>query len=413
METALKHLPGYIGSNPKTNPERQAIGAPREWEEMRKDLMTVDELEAELTKWIVHVYHHEPSNALGGLAPIEKLEAAKKRGFVAKEITNVRALDLLLMFRKDVKVQRFGIQMHGTKNQARYYMAPELLPIIGQTVEAAWNPGNLGELIVYKDDNYLCTAKNRELIEIRATAADHRREKEMQARQRRSVQERHEEDLRRAQYPTDIARAKAEREREEVFAEARIRQAANATATGVPLLLPKEARADKKLRAVPSRPTVKAETCAESSLEEAPAIIEKCHGCGQTKNGTESLTYCLNCFYRPGAECQECGGRSGCYYCEDCGDKHAHRSKDEIEQGSDSEAAPRTYRDDLLSEHPDWSWLRDFGCADCGVELSTQLSGRACAWCLRIRCQQCQGDHMRGRCASMPVEISEQEGEQE
>lgn len=43
-----------------------------------------------------------------------------------------------------LKVKNFGVQLFG-----RAYFAEELLPLVGQEVEALWDPEKLGELYLY------------------------------------------------------------------------------------------------------------------------------------------------------------------------------------------------------------------------------------------------------------------------
>lgn len=242
LEDALRHLPGYVGSDPEHNPLRQQL-RPRPID--ARSLLSIEEFERETTRWIVHEYHHAPSRALDGLSPLEALAAHVRTGFVAREVRDERALDLVLMRRAHKLVRNAGIQHFG-----RYFFAPELLELIGREVEVAWDPAQTGELIVYRDDRYVCTARNRELVDYGASEDTLRRERELRRAQRESLRRRYEEMIRAQQYPHALARAKAEEIEAQVLGEERRRLAANAEAPTATVLLPKYARAVKKLKRI-------------------------------------------------------------------------------------------------------------------------------------------------------------------
>ncbi len=248
LENGIKRLPGYVGRNPETNPLHQEIGPSRSWEDLRGEIMTIDQFEAELHKWIVNDFHHAESRALKGLSPMGALEMHARNGWAPKEIRDERALDLLLMQRKAKKVQRFGIEMFGSQGAQRFFMAPELAAIVGQEVQVFWNPAKLGELIVYKEDRFLCKAQNRELLDFGADEETLKRERELKAAQRRSIQDRLDELTKQAQYPNAMARAAAEKRREEIMQEEREKIAVNAEpARPVYKLIPKFQFAAKAL----------------------------------------------------------------------------------------------------------------------------------------------------------------------
>jgi putative transposase len=124
LEAGLKRLPGYVGRSPETNPLKQDIGAGRDWESMRGEILTIDQFEAALYRWITAEFHHAESRALRGLSPLGALETHVKNGWQPREVASERALDLLLMNRSAKKVQRFGIQLFSSLHTQRYFMAP-------------------------------------------------------------------------------------------------------------------------------------------------------------------------------------------------------------------------------------------------------------------------------------------------
>jgi len=254
-ENPLKKLPGYCGSNPKTNPERQRIGAPRDFEDMRKELMTIGEFDTAVRNWIVNDFHHAESRALKGLSPIGVLEQHVKNGWRAKELTRESVLDLLLMRRAKKKVMRFGISMFGTANHQRVFFAPELLDLINQEVEVFWDSGSIGELVIYKDSRFVCKATNKELLAFGASEEDVKAEREIRRQQKESMRDRIERLQVEAQYPNEMERVQAAKSYDKIAHEEREKLVANAQAGSVPVLLSQFAGAAKKLAVVKgSRP---------------------------------------------------------------------------------------------------------------------------------------------------------------
>lgn len=255
LEQGIKHLPCYVGRSPETNPLKAHIGASRDWESLRGEALKIDEFEKALHRWIVNVFHHTESRALKGLSPIGALEAHIKSGWSARAVASERALDLLLMARSKKKVQRYGIQLFSSLHVQRYFMAPELVNLINETVEVFWNPENIGEVIVYKDNRFVCKAQNRELLNYGATEEDLRSERDIKKSQRDQVRARMDELVKQAQYPDPMARAVAENRLDKVIEEEREKIAVNAQAPGVSVLMPKFQRAAMKIAAVPKVPT--------------------------------------------------------------------------------------------------------------------------------------------------------------
>jgi putative transposase len=261
MEDALRALPGYVGRRPEDNPQRQNL-VPRPFN--RDDLLTIEQFEQKLIDWIVCDFHHAPSSALEGLSPLEALRAHVDSGFVAREVRDERALDLLLMRKANKRVRNAGVQHFG-----RWYFAPELLSIIGRQVQVAWDPARVGELVIYLDNRFLCTARNRELVDYGASEETLRRERELKRQQRQELRRRYEELIRQRQYPSELARARAEEE------ESREKRqiAVGAEAPAATALLPKYARAIKAL----DRPPVRPARAAPRRIDDTPATEEMFH----------------------------------------------------------------------------------------------------------------------------------------
>jgi putative transposase len=269
LESGLKKLPGYIGRSTDTNPLRQTIGAPRQWESMRGEILTVDQFAAELHRWITAEFHHTESRALKGYSPIGLLEKHINDGFTARAVTNERALDLLMMSRAGKTVGRMGIQMFSTQYEQRFFRAPELVGLVGQDVQVFWNPESIGEIIVYKDDRFICKAQNEELLGYDATEEDLAREREIKKAQKEGVRRRHEELLQQRQYPNEMARVQAEKRIANVTQQEREKIAVNAQAPSATVIIPKYYSAEKTLRAasatpVPSKKQIKDEELRSS-----------------------------------------------------------------------------------------------------------------------------------------------------
>lgn len=241
LEDNTRHLPGYCGNAPGNNPERQKL-KPEALDE--KKLLTVDEYADAVRRWILEEFHHRASRALAGLSPVEALAAHVKNGFSAREVRDERVLDLLLMRRKGapVKVHNYGVALF-----ARPYMSPELLDLIGQYVEPAWDPDKIGEIILYQGSRFVCKATNKELLDFGASEATHKRELELKRTQKRRVNERYQEIVEEAQYPNPLARAAAETRYEKALTEERQKIAVNAEAESVAVLLPKYQQASKAI----------------------------------------------------------------------------------------------------------------------------------------------------------------------
>jgi putative transposase len=339
LESGIKHLPGYIGRSPETNPIKQTLGAPRAWEDMRGEILPIEQFAEAVHRWIIDTFHHAESKSLDGLSPLAALESHVKNGWSARAVPTERALDLLMMNRAGKKVQRSGVQIFGAGNVQRHFMAPELLDLIGQEVDVFWDPERIGQVIVYKDSRFVCAAQNRDLLGFDASEEDLKGERELKRRQKQSVRDRFEEICKQAQYPNDLARASAQRRMEKVETEERQKLAVGAEARGVPVMLPQFQQAAKKLAAVRSNgssrsdnpksqdnPWLKEEPfkASESKREKNPWLgsedtPEVCHGCDK---GGVLLAYCDKC--AGNGYCPKCHASSKHRFCSDCINVHTH-----------------------------------------------------------------------------------------
>jgi hypothetical protein len=157
--------------------------------------------------------------------------------------------------------------MFGTPEEPRYFAAPEIWDLIGQTVDVRYDPVKLGEILVFKDGRFICKAENRELLKFGASEETLERARKMRRDHHKRIEERMNEILARAQYKDPVERAAAEERHENMIAEERTKIAAGAEARTVELLLPEAAKTVKKLRAV-TQPTRKSKPAASRSLDD-------------------------------------------------------------------------------------------------------------------------------------------------
>ncbi|MGE4334482.1 MAG: Mu transposase C-terminal domain-containing protein [Pigmentiphaga sp.] len=180
---ALELLPGFSGHDVA---QAQAIRARKSFAEQLlakgkvvEAKLTAAELQAFCDRWVADYYMHEPHSGEGmdGLTPFEK--SARLRDSV-RTIGDVRALDLLLGAGTLCTVTKKGIRLDKLR-----YIAPELERAMGQKVLVRRDDGDMGRVVVYHDDAFLCVAECPEVTGIsRAEVA-----METKARQRERVQE--------------------------------------------------------------------------------------------------------------------------------------------------------------------------------------------------------------------------------
>lgn len=180
---ALELLPGFSGHDVA---QAQAIRARKSFAEQLHSKNAV--VEAKLTgaelqdfcdRWVDAYYMHEPHTGEGmdGLTPFEKL--AQLRDTV-RMIGDERALDLLLGAGTMCTVTKKGLRLDKLR-----YVAPELALAIGERVLVRRDDGDMGRVVVYREDAFLCVAECPEVTGVsRAEVAV-----EGKKRQRESIQD--------------------------------------------------------------------------------------------------------------------------------------------------------------------------------------------------------------------------------
>jgi putative transposase len=183
-----KTLPGWCGKDNKERPEKL------EGEIKSGALLTFNEFCAAFSEW-VKAYRDRPHGELG-TSPGLKWQG------VPREIPDTRALDLLLMEAKEVRVHSTGIRMHGY-----YFWSDELAVYIGQGVTVRYDRNEAGRLYVYQGNHFVCEATNKPLLKMGASREALQAAAREQARARRLIKQ-HPELLRKV-YSKDMALAEA------------------------------------------------------------------------------------------------------------------------------------------------------------------------------------------------------------
>jgi putative transposase len=130
-------------------------------------------------KWLYERYLRQ-SHARLGCAPLE----AYQRDYGHPTVLNERSLDILLMRAEKRLVRRNGLELF---ERNRWYWSEKLVGREGTHVEVRWDPRDLGKVLVYGQDGYLCEALNLELSNFHPTLEQMRQYKRMKKLQRELV----------------------------------------------------------------------------------------------------------------------------------------------------------------------------------------------------------------------------------
>ena len=152
----IAKLPGFSGHNVA---DRQALRArksfsARRGEDVREAFncdLTAEQLQARIDAWCTHVYERRPHNGLAGMSPFAK--AASWTG-ERRQITDERALDVLLAEPVDGKPTRIVSKRDGIRADSGSYIAAELGRIVGEEVHVRRDPADYGRVFVFvRDEN--------------------------------------------------------------------------------------------------------------------------------------------------------------------------------------------------------------------------------------------------------------------
>jgi len=166
----LADLPGYIAHK----------GPPA------KANLTLAELDAALRHFILQTYHHTPHSVTG-----EAPQARWSRGgFLPHMPMSLEQLDLLLL----TVIRPRQVHRDGIRFQSLRYIDPILAAFVGEAVTIRYDPADIAEIRVYRDDRFLCRAICQELAgetvslkDIIRARAERRRDLQSIIKSRRSL----------------------------------------------------------------------------------------------------------------------------------------------------------------------------------------------------------------------------------
>lgn len=180
---ALELLPGFSGHDVA---QAQAIRARKSFAEQLhaknkvvEAKITSAELQDFCDRWVNEYYMHEPHSGDGmdGMSPFQKTVQLRD---AIRVVGDVRALDLLLGAGTICTVTKKGVRLDRLR-----YIAPELERAMGEKVLVRRDDGDMGRIVVYHEDAFLCVAECPDVTGIdRSEVAA-----EAKARQRERVQD--------------------------------------------------------------------------------------------------------------------------------------------------------------------------------------------------------------------------------
>ncbi|HET7348413.1 MAG TPA: transposase family protein, partial [Acidobacteriaceae bacterium] len=160
----LEMLPGYSGHSVA---DAQELRARHSFADrlMQKNAVVEIKLDSAALqefcdRWTRDVYEHEPRSGLDGMTVFQRL--ASWRGEV-RRITDERTLDLLLAEAPDGHGGR-TVGKKGIRVDGLLYIAPELGAFAGERVRVLYDPDDVGRIVVYHDDQFVCVAKCPEVL---------------------------------------------------------------------------------------------------------------------------------------------------------------------------------------------------------------------------------------------------------
>jgi transposase InsO family protein len=174
-------LPGYSGHNVA---DAQALRASKSFAErlMKKGStlelkLTAAELQRVCDQWCEKLYSHEPREALSGATVFERVASSRAE---VRRITDERVLDHLLAEAPDGHGGR-NVTKKGIRVDGHLYSAPELWPHVGERVRVLYDERDLGRVVVYRDDAFVCIATCPEIegvsrAEVAAVARERQKE---------------------------------------------------------------------------------------------------------------------------------------------------------------------------------------------------------------------------------------------
>jgi putative transposase len=197
-------LPGYAGHNVA---DAQAIRARHSFADrlFRKGetialKLSSAQLQDVCDRWCRDIYEQDERAGLGGMTVFERVASWRHE---VRRVNDARALDILLAEAPDGHGGR-TVTKKGLRVDGFTYMAPDLGALVGERVRVLYDPADMGRIVVYRDESFVCVAECPEILGLS------RRELAVEAktRQKQEISEMRRElkAAARKQRTTDIAR---------------------------------------------------------------------------------------------------------------------------------------------------------------------------------------------------------------
>lgn len=178
----VQELPGWCGSKLAVRPVdilKEQIRRHQAWlkgEAEETPFLHLAEFALLFERWLCEHYLRRPHARLG-CSPLE----AYRQEYGTPVVPDERTLDLLLLRAEKRLVRRNGLELF---ERNRWYWSERLLGREGTYVEVRWDPRNLGKVLVYTEQGFLCEAFNLELASFHPSLEQLREYKRMKKLQR-------------------------------------------------------------------------------------------------------------------------------------------------------------------------------------------------------------------------------------
>ena len=178
----IQELPGWCGSKLALRPVdilKDQIRRHQAWlkgEAEETPFLHIAEFALLFERWLYEHYLRRPHARLG-CSPLE----AYRQDYGTPVVPDERTLDLLLLRAEKRLVRRNGLELF---ERNRWYWSEKLLGREGTYVEVRWDPRDLGKVLVYTENGFLCEAFNLELSSFHPSLEQLRQYKRMKKLQR-------------------------------------------------------------------------------------------------------------------------------------------------------------------------------------------------------------------------------------
>lgn len=178
----VQELPGWCGPKPDLRPVdilKEQIRKHQAWlkgEAEETPFLHISEFAVLFERWL-HENYLRTAHARLRNAPI----TVYREEYGTPVVPDERTLDLLLMRAEKRLVRRNGLELF---ERNRWYWSDQLLGQEGSYVEVRWDPRELGKVLVYTKEGFLCEAFNLEMVSFHPSLDQLREYKRMKRLQR-------------------------------------------------------------------------------------------------------------------------------------------------------------------------------------------------------------------------------------